>query len=693
MDDKYLWLEEVDGVKARLFASEETEKTLKHFRNNPLFNQIKKELKIIQESQDRLPAVELRSEYLYNFWQDEGHVKGIWRRILLEEFQAKASKWEILLDLDKLSEEEEETWVWQGADFLKPCFEDCLLYLSRGGSDASVVREFNIKTKKFNLQGFNIPQAKTMVSWEDINTIFVGSDFGPGSLTKAGYARTIRVWKRGEPLSEAKTIFSGDFEDNVVYTFASEDNHQRRRFFTRAQSFYEGQTWELQTDGQLKRLDLPLDVQFYGCHSGDYILSLRSNWKKNETEFVAGSVLSLNESGQVSELFKPAKGQFQEISMTDISFGKKNIYLNLLDNIRGKIIAYHKISDGTWSSREVPCIGEGCVSIGASSPYSDSSIILCEDFLTPPSMLLVKESTLEKFQVLKETEPQFDSSELVFMQKHTISKDGTQVPYFLVHKKNLALNGNNPTYIYGYGGFEVSLTPKYLNEIGKAWVEKGGVYVLANLRGGGEFGPQWHQSVLREKRSKVYEDLIAIAENLISLKITTPAHLGISGRSNGGLLTGATFVMRPDLFNAVLIQVPLLDMLRYHKLLAGASWIAEYGNPDDELNPQLRETILAYSPFQNVKSSVKYPEVFIMTSTKDDRVHPGHARKMAAKMIDQGHRIFYYENQEGGHAGSAGIEQKTLWQALEFSYLCEKLGLRNEVGTRPGAFKGTSIVR
>ncbi len=673
MDDKFLWLEEVEGADALAFAAAESEKTKSHLSQNPLFAQIKNELAAIHASQDRLPLVTQRGDYLYNFWQDKIHIHGVWRRIPLKDFAEGPLNWELILDLDQLSEQEKENWVWQGPDFLEPENELCLLFLSRGGSDACVVREFNVKTKQFVAKGFNLPEAKSKVSWKDQESLFLGTDFGPGSLTNSGYPRTIRLWKRGQPLSEAEIIFTGEAEDMLVSAWTLFDSNQKKTsLLFRIKGFFEAETWEIQEDGSLLQIPIPLDAQFQGAHGGDYLFSLRSNWVHKKTEYVAGSLLGMDGRGHVQEIFRSTASIFLNASFSPVMPGKSLIYLNILDNIQGKILACQKIG-GRWETREIAMPGPGYASMVSSSIDSDFALFLYEDFLTPPSLYKIEEASLDKPVLLRKAATLFDSSEMIFTRKQAVSPDGTSIPYFIVHKENLQWDGKNPTFIYGYGGFELPVLPMYLNQIGKAWLERGGVYVLAHLRGGGEFGPVWHQAVLKEKRQKVFEDLIAVAEDLISTKLTSAEHLGIVGGSNGGLLTGATFVKRPDLFKAVVSKVPLLDMLRYHKLLAGASWIAEYGDPDDLSTPHIREAILAYSPYQNVKAHIKYPEVLLMTSRKDDRVHPGHARKMAAKMREQGHPIFYFENQEGGHAGGADFEQRVLWQAIEFTYLWEKL--------------------
>ncbi len=671
--DPYLWLEEVESEKALQFAKAENEKTLGHYKALPIFNELEKDLRAIITAQDRLPAVSIEGTSLYNFWQDSKHTRGVWRRVPVEGFKAANPEWEVLLDVDALAKAENENWVWKGASMLPPDNERAFIYLSRGGKDAAVVREYDLVKKQFVKNGFHLPEAKSFLKWIDKDTVYVGTDFGPGSLTTSGYTRMTKRWKRGTPLSEASLILAAEETDMSCYSYVMFTQDGRYRFHSIRKSFYESKDWYEDSFGTLTLIPMPLDSEFQGIFKEQLIYQLKSDFNGYKT----GSIVSiaLSDIGDSEKAYKNMKLIFVPTDkkfVQYVSATKSYLILHVIDNILSRIEKSQLNDKNQWVSTSVPLGDVGMASVASSDDNTDLYLAQYVDFLTPTSLYVGDASDPKNgFLLLKQAPARFDSSDMKVQRFSAKSKDGTMIPYFVISEKDLALDGKNPTLLYGYGGFQSSMQPTYLSLPGKAWISRGGVYVMSNLRGGGEFGPAWHQAVLKENRYKVYEDNIAIAEDLIARKITSPAHLGISGRSNGGLLTGATITLRPDLFNAVIIGVPLLDMVRYHKLLAGASWMAEYGDPED---PEMLKAILQYSPYQKVSPSVKYPEPLIMTSTKDDRVHPGHARKMVAKMKEQGHPVRYYENMEGGHAGSSNLEQSILWNTLEYTYLWEKLG-------------------
>lgn len=675
--DPFLWLEEIESPKSLEFAKKENEKTLSVLKNDPHFKSIEVDIRKIALARDRVPWAYQLGNSLYNFWQDETNIRGLWRRTSFENYENKNPNWEIVLDLDALSKVENENWVWKGANCFPPKYERCLISLSRGGKDATIVREFDLPGKFFVKNGFEIPEAKTSAVWADLNTLYVGTDFGPDTTTDSGYPRILKSWKRGQKINETEELFHVDKKDLSAGAYIEYTTDKNYQFFVRDISFFEKQVWFV-TNEQMTLLPMPNDAQFYGVHK-DYILYLlRSDLTVGNVTYKSGSVVALpiskiNENSRALSflelIFIPTTKRF----ISNLTTTKNHILLDIIDNIQGKILKVTFKSPKHWESENISLGKNGVASIESANNETDIFLSTYTDFLTPPSLVFGNASLNQKtLKVLKKAPSRFNEIELTSEQLFTKSKDGTVIPYFIVHKKTWKKDGKNPTLLTGYGGFEVSEQPHYLNNAGKVWAEKGGVYVLANIRGGGEFGAAWHQTAVRENRQKVFDDFIAIAEDLIRQKITSPANLGIQGGSNGGLLVGGTFVQRPELFNAVLCEVPLLDMLRYNKLLAGASWMDEYGNPDD---PKMREVIAKYSPYQNVLQDKSYPEVFFLTSTKDDRVHPGHARKMVAKMRSQGHPLFYFENTEGGHGGSANIEQRILWNSLEYTYLWKKLGL------------------
>ncbi len=669
-EDQYLWLEEIQGEKALEWVKKQNKESTAQLEAVPVFKEVNEKILEILDSEKRIPYAGKRGDYLYNFWRDAEHPRGIYRRTTLEEYRKENPEWEIILDIDALAEEEGENWVYKGLIPLYPDYNRCLLRLSRGGADAVVVREFDMPTKSFVKNGFYLPEAKSSIVWRDIDTVFVGTDFGEGSLSKAGYPRIVKLWKRGTPLKQAKTIFEAD-ETSVAAVggrMFSEEGH--------IDYVYEGKTAfkrdiYILKDEKPVKLNIPRDADPSGYFKKQLLIRLRSDWKVGDTTYKQGSVIV----GKLEDILA-GKMNFHELmaegekrSIASVRTTKTTILVTVLDNVVSKLYQFTRDDKGKWHQKQVEMEDNGTLYVFNTNEKSDDYFIVYQSFLTPDSLYMVsgKDGKIEK---LKSAPDYFDPKPYKVRQLEAVSKDGTRVPYFVIMRKDAKPDGNNPTLLYSYGGFLVSLRPRYSPTEAAAWLEKGGVYVMANIRGGGEFGPKWHQAGLLKNRHKVFEDFIAVAEDLVKRKITSPGKLGIRGGSNGGLLVGTVFIMRPDLFKAVACHVPLLDMKRYHKLLAGASWMAEYGNPDD---PDMWEYIKTYSPYHNVKKGVKYPEIFVTTSTRDDRVHPGHARKMAAKMKDMGYKVFYYENIEGGHAGAANNQQRAYMNALSYSYLYKML--------------------
>jgi prolyl oligopeptidase len=667
-EDPYLWLEDVeaenslDWVRAR-----NAENPL---AKDPGFETVRSDLLAILDSNDRIPYVNKIGEYYYNFWRDKTNPQGIWRRTTLAEFRKDAPKWELLLDIDALGKAEGTNWVWGGAECLRPEYNRCLINLSRGGADATITREFDIADRAFVKGGFERPEAKGDLSWIDSDTVYVGTDFGPGSMTSSGYARIAKQWRRGTPMADAKVVYEGQDSDIAVSAFHDDTPGYERDFVYRALTFYSNELYLRGKDGALTKLDLPDGAQ-KGVVREWLSVELRQPWSIGGEEHAAGSLLAIKLDDFLAGkrdfdvLFAPT----DSTSLASSGATKDYFFINVLEDVKNRIYVLKPDPDG-WS-RE-PLVGApafGTVSISAvDAEQSNDYFLTVTDYLTPTSLLIG--SIGKAPEKLKQLPAFFDASAYQINQHFATSKDGTKVPYFMVSRKDMKRDGNNPTLLYGYGGFEVSLTPNYSAGVGKAWLADGGVYVVANIRGGGEYGPRWHQAALRENRNKAYEDFAAVAEDLIARNITQPKRLGIQGGSNGGLLMGNMTVMYPQLFGAVVSQVPLLDMKRYHKLLAGASWMAEYGDPDV---PGDWAFLSKYSPYQNVRKDVSYPPVLFTTSTRDDRVHPGHARKMMARMKEQGHDVTYYENIEGGHGGAANNAQSAYMSALAYTFLKQKL--------------------
>ncbi len=677
--DPFQWLEDVQGDKALAWVRERNAQSQAVLTTRPEYAGTKAQLLEVLNARDRIPGVVRRGDWLYNLWQDETNKRGLWRRTTLAEYRKDQPAWDVVLDLDALAKTEKENWVWGGATMLAPDHRRCLIALSRGGADAKVIREFDTVDRAFVKDGFSLPEAKSDVDWIDIDHLYVGTDFGPGAMTDSGYPRIVKRWKRGTPLASATTVFEGIARDVSVQVAVDDTPGHERTVFTRAIDFFNRKTFLLQGD-KLVPLDVP-DDSVPNFMRDTLLLDLRSPWTVGTTTYPAGTLLAadakayLAGSRQFQVLFAPTPTR----SLAAYIQTRDHLVLNLNDNVASTLALWRKTPQGFV---DMPITAPSPGNLGLSSlhdprnpkdPLANAYLLSYTDFLTPDSLYLGDTTADPKAprEKLKSRAPLFDSAGLKAEQRFATSKDGTRVPYFIVGPKDAKLDGSTPTLLYGYGGFKISLKPWYSGSFGRGWLARGGALVVANIRGGGEFGPTWHTAAQKAHKQRSYDDFIAVAEHLIATKVTSPKHLGIQGGSNGGLLVGATMVQRPDLFNAVVCQVPLLDMRRYNVLLAGASWMAEYGNPD---LPAEWAWISKYSPYQNVKEGVKYPKVLFTTSTRDDRVHPGHARKMAARMLAQGHSLLYYENIEGGHGGAADNEQRAHLQALEYSYLWQQLG-------------------
>jgi len=680
-EDPYLWLEDVEGEKALEWVKARNAESSKELAEAPGFAALEADLLKILDSDARIPSVSKAGKWYYNFWQDARHPKGVWRRATPEQYRKAAPEWETVLDLDALGKAEGESWVWKGAAILKAGgHRHALLHLSRGGADAVAVREFDLEAKSFVKGGFELPEAKTDVSWIDRDHIYVGTDFGAGSLTTSGYPRVIKRWTRGTPLGEAVTVFEGKVEDVSAGAYHDDTEGFERDFAYRSPGFYDTELYLLGKDGKPQKVDVPSDADASVFREW-LLVQLRSPWSVAGRDYPAGTLLAADFDGfmagrrELATLFEPTPSS----SLAERSWTRHRLILNILEDVKNKIVVLtppEGNSKGGWKGE--PFVGAPDfteVSIGGvDADESDEYFMTVSGYLTPTTLLhgrLAAAGAAGKPpEKLKELPSFFDASNLQVSQHFAVSKDGTGVPYFQVAPKDLKLDGKNPTLLYGYGGFEVSMTPSYSAQVGRGWLSQGGVYVVANIRGGGEYGPRWHQAALKANRLRAYEDFAAVAEDLIARNVASPKHLGAQGGSNGGLLMGNMITRYPQLFGAVVCQVPLLDMKRYSHLLAGASWMAEYGDPD---KPEEWEFIKEFSAYQNVRKGVAYPPVLFMTSTRDDRVHPGHARKMMAKMMALGADVRYYENIEGGHGAAADNAQLARRNALAYEFLWQRL--------------------
>ncbi len=668
-DDPYLWLEDITGERSLAWVKEQNAATLQELGASRDFEALRQRLLAILDSKERIPRIAKRGAYYYNFWRDASHLRGLWRRATLAEYQKADPAWEPVLDLDRLAGAENENWVWKGYAVLKPTYDRALIFLSRGGSDAIVVREFDLTAKQFIADGFFLAEAKSGVTWRNRDTLYVGTDFGPGSLTRSGYPRIIKEWNRSSPLEQAKTVFAGEIEDVGVSATVVHDHGRVYEFVRRRPTFFTDEIYLRRGDQWLK-IDKPDDARV-DTFTDHILLHLRSDWNVYGKIYPAGVLLAahfeayLKGDRKFAVLFEPGERK----SLAGTSATKNYLILNELENVRNKLHLL-KCEADRWTRKTLKAPTFGSIHARGIDPdESDDYFLTVTDFLTPSSLYMGAAGRTEQ-EKLKNLPAFFTADDLEISQHEATSKDGTKIPYFQVSRKSLHLDGKNPLLLYGYGGFEVSMLPTYIPAVGTAWLERGGVYVLSNIRGGGEFGPHWHNAARKENRQRAFDDFIGVAEDLIARKVTSPNHLGIQGGSNGGLLVGVVLTQRPDLFKAAVCQVPLLDMKRFNKLLAGASWADEYGDPE---KPEDWSYISRYSPYQNVAEGRKYPRVLLITSTKDDRVHPGHARKMAAKMKDQGHNVLYFENIEGGHSGAADNKQAAYMMALSYTFLIKEL--------------------
>jgi prolyl oligopeptidase len=668
-DDPYLWLEDVTGEAALDWVRAHSAETTGWLAGSARFGELRTGIRQVLDADDRIPSVTRRGEYLYNFWQDAANPRGLWRRTTLEQYRQPHPEWDILLDVDALAREEDESWVWHGADVLRAGgYRHALVELSRGGADASVIREFDVSERRFVEDGFQLPEAKSNIGWIDHDQVYVGTDFGPGSLTTSGYPRLVKQWRRGAALSEATLVAEGKPDDVSINAFHDETEGFERDFVVRGTDFFHREWQQRTADGELIPVPVPDDAGV-DIHREWLLVRTRSPWEAGGTTYLAGTLLAapfdafMAGDRDMTVLFEPD----EHTSLSYHAWTRHHLIIGTLHDVRSQL-AVLTPGDGGWQRSALPGVPEFAQTdiVGTDPDGSDEYQLVSSGYTEPPTLRYGHIGG--EAEVLKQAPAFFDTNGLTVRQFFATSADGTQVPYFVTGPTD---PGTGPTLLTGYGGFEVSYPPSYSGIIGRGWLARGGTFVQANLRGGGEYGPDWHLSAQKENRHLVYEDFAAVAQDLVARGITTRDRLGINGGSNGGLLMGVMLTQYPELFGAIVCQVPLLDMKRYHKLLAGASWMAEYGDPDE---PAEWEYIRRYSPYQNVSAGQQYPPLLIMTSTRDDRVHPGHARKMMARLEETGHGdVSYYENIEGGHGAAADNEQAAFKWALVLEFLWQKL--------------------
>ena len=670
--DPYLWLEDKDGARAMAWVRDQNARTLPVLQGDPHYAKLYADALKIDQSEDRIPYPQFLNGAVYNFWQDATHVRGIWRRTSLQSYRSASPQWTTVLDLDALAKREHANWVWKGTDCAEPAEQRCLISLSDGGEDAVTMREFDLNTRRFVPGGFVLPREKQEVAWVDPNTLLVARAWQPGQLTKSGYAYVVKRLRRGQPLSSAVEVFRGTPSDVATNPFAVHDGSGHQAvLLARGVTFFTTQLYLL-SGGKLEKLNVPLKADVSGLVDGKLLLSLNQDWSTGGKSFTQGSLVSVNlASARVNPnnlaaqlVYVPGPRE----SLDGVSVTKNRIVLTIYQNVRGRAFVYSPSGAG-WSTQRLDLPDNAAIAVADSNTHDDNVFLTASSFLMPTTLYLSNTSR-GNVERLKALPSQFDASSDVVEQHEATSKDGTKIPYFIVHRKNMRYDGMNPTVLNAYGGFQVSMTPYYSGTTGKLWLEHGGVFVLANIRGGGEFGPAWHEAGLKTHRQRIYDDFYAVGKDLIARKVTDPRHLGIVGGSNGGLLMGVEFTQHPEMWNAVQIEVPLLDMLRYEQIEAGASWVGEYGSVSV---PAERAFLEKISPYQNLRPGVAYPEPFIWTTTKDDRVGPQHARKFAAKLASMHVPYLFYEVTEGGHGAGANLKETAKTQALGWTYFMMKL--------------------
>jgi prolyl oligopeptidase len=665
VDDPYVWLEEVHGERPLAWAKEQNAKTLTPLKADPRYQKNYDSVLEVLDATDRIPMGALRGRSVYNFWQDAKNPKGVWRRTSIASYQTANPDWQVLLDIDALAKAESENWVFKGSS-CAPGENRCLIRLSRGGGDAVVIREYDLATMKLMTDGFSLPEAKLDLEYVDGDTILYAT--AKDGETASGYARTVKLWKRGTPIAAAPLVYEGIKEDVLVAPMVFHTKQGTFPFVVRAVSFFESEYFAVENGPENKitarKLDMPLSADVKAMIDGALIAVLRKDYETDGAKFARGALVAFRDGQKPQVIFAPGPRQSIEV----VGAGRDKLYAAITSNVTGAVHAF--TTDGKrWNDKILALPANGTANIVSTNDDGPEVMFSFQNYLTPTTLYFDAGNDAPK--PIKSLPARFDASGMVTEQFEATSKDGTKIPYFVTRPKNLS--GPAPTVLYGYGGFEISLTPSYSANFGRLWLSHGGIYVVANIRGGGEFGPAWHDAALKTNRQRAYDDFAAVAQDLQRRGLTTPKQLGILGGSNGGLLVSTLMVQRPELFGAVVCQVPLIDMIAYTHIGAGASWVGEYGDP---AIPAERDYILTYSPYQNVKKGVTYPPVFFVTATSDDRVTPVHARKMAARMMEQGHEVWFYENTDGGHSAAADHRQAAEMWGLSFVYLAEKLGLQ-----------------
>ena len=673
--DNYQWLEDVSGNRSMAWVNAENQRTAKLLEADSRYPDLAAKALKLLESPDRIAAPEFHGDSVYNLWQDDHHVHGILRRTTVAGYLATNPQWRTVVDYDSLSKRDNEKWVGNGLRCLYPGNSLCLVSLSSGGEDAETLREFDLRTRKFVRNGFALSRSKQDVVWVDRDTLLVTRDWGSGAMTQSGYPFIMKLWKRGQSLDEAREVYRGKESDVDTIAKTLDDSHGHHAILLiRDVDYFKCEVALLSTDGP-QIIALPGKIDIGDLLNNQMIVTLNEDWKPqgSKTVYPQGSVVALDLDAikrdpihlKPTIVFPASPQEFvQSATVT-----KNHLLLTTLDHVQGRAYVCARDAGNTWTYRRLPVPDNLSVSVVSASISSDKFFLSLTGFITPSTLMLGDAGT-GRLKIAKTLPPQFDASDLVVEQMEAGSSDKTKIPYFMVHRKDIRYDGSNPTLLYAYGGFQSSQTPGYNGKIGKLWIERGGVYVVANIRGGGEFGPSWHDAGLKTNRQLIFDDFAAVGKDLVTRKITSPRRLGIYGRSNGGLLMGVEFTQHPEMWNAVVIQVPVLDLLRFEQIAAGASWVGEYGSVS---NPNERKFLASISPYNQLDSSTHYPEPLILTTTTDDRVGPAHARKFAARLEEFHKPFLYQESVEGGHGPGADLGQQAKTWATMYTYLSRKL--------------------
>ncbi len=672
--DKYTWLEDVNSPRSVDWVKAEDAKTDAVLKADPRYATNYDTAYAVASDPHRLPVPELRGNEIYNVWRDAQNPRGLLRKTSLSDYATAAPHWYTVIDYDALGKAENVGWVPRGTSCLYPYNRFCMVSLSAGGEDAVTDREFDLQSGQFVPSGFTLPHSKQEVAWVDKDTLLVSRDWGPGTATNSGYPFVVKEWKRGTPLSSAREIARGGPGDQLSTEPVVLHDAQGHAavMIRRGVTFFDFQTF-IRTGRGVERLMLPPKADVEDLLDGRLLVHLHADWPvAGEQTFTQGSLVELKLSDVLKDpahlhpaaVFTPTAQEFLQGAAST----RDHLVLTTLEHVQGRAYVYTPGPHG-WTRQPLSVPANSSVGIASTGNLDNRFFLAINSFLTPPSVWLGDAAGA----TLTETKSQpalFDASKDTVDQLEATSKDGTKVPYFVVHPKGMATDGSHPTLLTAYGGFELSETPNYSATIGRLWLEQGNVYVLANIRGGGEFGPAWHEAGLNVHRQRIYDDFAAVGQDLITRGITSSPHLGIEGGSNGGLLMGVEMEQHPALWHAVVIAIPLLDMLGFEHIAAGASWVGEYGSVSD---PAQRAFLASISPYQQLKPDVQYPEPLIWTTTKDDRVGPQHARKFAARM-EEYHEPFYFDEiTEGGHGSGADLKQQAGTNALTFTYLERKL--------------------